>query len=234
MSDLSKLCADYLRTSYTSQTLGKLKATHARELVAAFFGYKSHAALISEKDYPLDKLEEAAIFIPDIPLIEHRRSRLLGLPDDIPDSRVLAEMLSCYLQDEGYFGGNVWLYESLEDYVTEVLLIEHDATISDALSGIMAETNALFLDYPYYEDASIEDMHETLEITVPGQHQGESDDEKPFCGDTIDMTVRVVLLRIAGKRGFQDFDFEVAGEINNDWVDPELKYGVSDVMSDEQ
>jgi len=50
-TDLSKLCADFLRASYKSQTLGKLKASHARELVAAFFGYKSHAALLAEKNY---------------------------------------------------------------------------------------------------------------------------------------------------------------------------------------
>ncbi|EFF9634472.1 hypothetical protein GLS05_24690, partial [Escherichia coli] len=78
-TDLSKLCADFLRQNHVSQSTEKLKASHARELVAAFFGYKSHAALMAEKTYPLVQLEEAYIFIPDIPLMNDRRSKLNGL-----------------------------------------------------------------------------------------------------------------------------------------------------------
>ncbi len=42
--DISKLCADFLRANHEG-----LRASHARELVAAFFGYKSHAALLADK-----------------------------------------------------------------------------------------------------------------------------------------------------------------------------------------
>ncbi|HDQ6546386.1 TPA: hypothetical protein QBF42_003944 [Escherichia coli O105:H7] len=35
-TDLSKLCADFLRQNHVSQSTEKLKASHARELVAAF------------------------------------------------------------------------------------------------------------------------------------------------------------------------------------------------------
>ncbi|MBT3022043.1 MAG: hypothetical protein KUF77_09745 [Candidatus Thiodiazotropha sp. (ex Lucina aurantia)] len=233
MSDLSKLCADYLRTSYTSQTTGKLKASHARELVAAFFGYKSHAALIAEKAYPLEKLDEAVILVPDIPLIEQRRSRLSGLPDDVPESRTLADMLSTYLQEEGHFGGNVWLYDSLETYVTDVLIHDCDGMLSDQLSGVMAETNAEFF-MPYFDEAEIEDSGDELVVITSGKYEGTPLDDKPFCGDTIDTTVHVTLPRIAGKRGFLDFDFTSGGSVNNDWVDPELKYGVPNTRPKEQ
>ncbi len=50
-------------------------------------------------------------------------------------------------------------------------------------------------------------------------------DEKPFCGDTLDIVVQVTLPRIAGKRGFYNFEIEAGGSINDDWVDPELRYG---------
>ena len=224
--DLSKLCADYLRTSYSSQTSGKLKASHARELVAAFFGYKSHATLIAEKTYPLDKLEEAAILVPDIPLIEQRRSRLSDLPNDVPLSLELAKMLSAYLQDEGHFNGNVWLYDSLESYVVEVLIHDCDSMLSDELSGVMAETNASFF-MPYFDEAEIEDSGDDLIVIATGKYEGEPLDDKPFCGDTIDATVHITLPRIAGKRGFLDFDFTAGGSVNDDWVDPELRFGVS-------
>ncbi len=231
-TDLSKLCADFLRASYTYQTSGKLKASHARELVAAFFGYKSHAALIVEKIYPLNNLEDAAIFIPDIPLIEQRRSCLSELPDDVLKPSALAELLSNFLQEEEYFGGDIWLYDSLESYIMEVLLIE-DVTISNALSDMMAETNASFEDFPYYENARIKDTREALEVTVSGKLQGTPLDDKFFCGDTINMGVRVTLPRIAGKRGFLDFEINVGGAVNDDWRDKEMHYEVSNVRPKE-
>lgn len=92
----------------------KTKASHARELVAAFFGYKSHAALMAEKIYPLDQLDEASIFIPDIPLMNDRRSKLNGLPNDLTQSIDIAKYLSDMLTDEGLCGGEVWLYEKLK------------------------------------------------------------------------------------------------------------------------
>jgi len=233
-NDLSKLCADFLRSNYRSNHNAKLKASHARELVAAFFGYKNHAALTLEKKYPLSALEEAAILIPDIPLIEQRRQCLKELPEDIPATNDLASMLAEFLQDEGYFGGNIWLYDTLETYIMEVMLIDNDSRIMDELSGVMAETNTEYDDFPYYEDAKIIEAQDYLEITVSGKLQGTPLDDKPFCGDTIDMVARVYLPRIAGKRGFMDFDIEAGGSVNDDWVDPELKYGIPNVRPKEQ
>ncbi|MEE9358116.1 hypothetical protein [Candidatus Vondammii sp. HM_W22] len=220
-TDISKLCADFLRTSYASKTGAKLKATHTRELIAAFFGYKSHAALISEKSYPLDNLEEAAILVPDIPLLTRRQARLKELPDDLPQSQELASLISTFLSDKGYFGGNVWIYDTLEAYITEVLLIECDNFISDELSGVMAETNAGFEDSPYYENAKIVDTGDDLEIIASGTLKGTQIGDKMFSGDRIDFGVRVTLPRIAGKRSFLDFEIEAGGAVNDDWRDKE-------------
>lgn len=227
--DLSKFCADFLRQNHTSQSTEKLKASHARELVAAFFGYKSHAALKAEKTYPLEMLEEAYIFVPDIPLMEDRRAKLNGLPTNFMPSLDIAKLLSDLLIAEGRYGGNVWLYETVESYIAEVLLVDCQSMIDDQLSGTMAEINASFFDSPYYENVKIQDNNDELVITAKAQYKGEPLDDKPFCGDTIDMAVQITLPRIAGKRGFYDFDLEVGGNINDDWVDPELKYGVPNV-----
>lgn len=223
-NDISKLCADFLREIYTSQTGNKLKASHARELIAAFFGYKSHAALIARQKYPLDALEEAGILIPDIPLLDKRKTCLNGLPEDLLPSMDLATTVCAFLNDEGLFTGDTWLYESLENYVTEVLLIESDSLIGDELSGVMVETNAAFEDFPYYEDPKIVDTGDTVEITVSGSHKGTPLDDKPFSGDTIKFSATVTLYRVAGKRGFQDFDIEAGGSVNDDWRDPEMHY----------
>jgi hypothetical protein len=206
--DLSKLCADFLRQNHTSQSIEKLKASHARELVAAFFGYKSHAALMAEKTYPLAQLEEAYIFIPDIPLMNDRRSKLNGLPNDLARSIDLAKLLSDMLADEGLCGGNVWLYDTLETYIAEVLLPDCQSLIDDQLSGAMAETNAGFFDAPYYDDVQIEDRGDELVVIAKTQYKGKPLDDKPFCGDILDMVVQVTLPRMAGKRGFYDFELD--------------------------
>lgn len=224
--DLSKLCADFLRQNHAHQSVEKLKASHARELVAAFFGYKSHAALMAEKNYPLVQLEEALIFIPDIPLMNDRRSKLNGLPNDLIQSIELAKLLSDMLANEGLCGGDVWLYETLETYIIEVLLPDCQSLIDDQLSGVMAETNAGFFDTLYYENVQIEDRGDELVAIAKTQYKGEPLDDKPFCGDTLDIVVQVKLPRMAGKRGFYDFELEAGGGINDDWVDPELRYGI--------
>ncbi|HGO5303870.1 TPA: hypothetical protein ACK21Z_004707 [Vibrio harveyi] len=223
--DLSKLCADFLRQNHASQSTEKLKASHARELVAAFFGYKSHAALMAEKTYPIAQLEEAYIFIPDISLMNDRRPKLTGLPNDLNQSIDLAKLLSDMLSEEGLYGGDVWLYDTLETYIVEVLLPDCQSLIDDQLSGAMVETNAGFFDAPYYDDVKIEDRGDELVAIAKAQYKGESLDDKPFCGDTLNMVVKVTLPRMAGKRGFYDFELEAGGSVNDDWVDPELRYG---------
>ncbi len=223
-TNLSKLCADFLRTTYASNN-AKIKASHARELVAAFFGYKSHAALIADQQYPVDDLEDAKYLVPDIPLLDQRRARLTDLPNSLKPTRDLAKGICSFLQSEQYFVGDVWLYESLENYVIEELLVKHDALLLDELYGIMAETNAYF-DEAYFETATIqEDEHGNLVVIVDGTYSGTNHEDKPFCGDQIDMKVSVTFYRIAGQRGFLDYDISAGGEINDDWVDPELKYG---------
>lgn len=221
--DLSTLCADFLRQNHASLSTKKLKASHARELVAAFFGYKSHAALMSEKTYPLVQLEEAYIFIPNIPLMNLRRSKLNELPIELSCSIDLAKRLSDMLVDEGLFCGDVWLYETLEDYITDVFLPDNKNLIDDQVSGVMAETNAGFFDAPYYGNVQIEERDDELVAIVKAQYKGKPLDDKPFCGDSLDMVVQVILPRMAGKRFFYDFELEAGGDVNDDWL--EQPYG---------
>jgi len=90
--DITKLCADLLRTyvsdketrekyspiSYVPNDI-HLKSSHAHELIAAFFGYKSKIALLADKKYPISRLNQAKhIIIPDVPssIIAYRRDTL--------------------------------------------------------------------------------------------------------------------------------------------------------------
>lgn len=218
-SDNSKLCADFLRETVLSETNEKLKATHARELIAAFFGYKSHAALLAEKEFPLDRLEEADILVPDCALMNERRQNLEGLPENLPDSKNLAEKIIDFLNREQLFSGSAWwLYDTLETYIMEEFLPEHDYAVMDDLSGVMAETNALF-DETHYEEAEIREEDGELIISVTGQVEGTTDQDKPFSGDQIDITVTVTMPRVAGRNSFSKPDISTGGNVNWDWAD---------------
>ncbi len=224
--DISKASSDFLRSEYVAVGGEKLKASHSRELTAAYFGYNTHAALLAEKNYPLQRLGEADVLVPNIGLIDQRRKALAGLPADLFPSRELATKISSFLQAQGYFGGKVWLYESLETYVTEVLLIEEDARILDELAGVMTETNANFdTDFGSYESAELIEDDDSVRLEVEGQYHGSADPERPFCGDQIDLTVTVNFLRVAGRVAFAYPHISASGTVNDDWVDPELKSG---------
>ena len=131
--------------------------------------------------------------------------------------------VSEFLQTKGYFVGELWRYESLESYVMEELLVQNGTLLLDELSGIMAETNAYF-DEPYFETATMQDdEYGNLVVTVGGIYSGENDPDKMFHGNQIDMSVTVTFYRIAGRRGFLDYDISAGGKVNHDWVDPDLE-----------
>lgn len=224
--DISKACSDFVRSEYLAIGGEKLKASHSRELTAAFFGYNTHAALLAEKNYPLERLGEAEVLVPNVRLIDQRRQALAGLPADLFPSRELATKITSFLQEQNCFGGKVWLYESLEMYVTEVLLIEEDSRILDELAGVMTETNANFdREFGSYESAELIEGDDSVRLEVEGQYHGSADPERPFCGDQIDLTVTVNLPRVAGRVAFAYPHILATGTVNDDWVDPELKSG---------
>ena len=221
--DISKRCADFLRRWHRDTHGEKLKASHARELAAALFGYKSHAAQNAEVEYPLSRLEDAAVLVPDIPLMDARRRQLNGLPGSLPPSHEIATALCRFLEDESLYGGEIWIYDSLENYVREEFLYEKDHQILDELSGVMAETNAQF-EEAIYEEASVSENDEEVTVDISGTYHGSNDPDKPFCGDKITMSIVLTLPRIAGRRGFGHAELSVTGAVDDDWVDPEFRF----------
>ena len=209
----SKIAADYLRLSLNCSAT--LKASHARELVAAYFGYKSHAALLADVRHPIENLEKATILIPDVPLLEARKDELNGIDPDVPTAWELAETIGEAITST-CFGGEIWLYDSLENYLMEELLVQEDGQIQDDLSGAMAETNASF-DSVYYDDPQTADHGDVLAVSVRGVYSGTSDPDKMFSGDTIVMRVDIELNRCAGVRGFSDYQISTDGQVKDDW-----------------
>ena len=105
---LQKKCADFLRSYYRTLTGNKLKSSHAHELVAAFFGYGTAAALQAETKFPLTALDEAAFLIPDLLWMEQRVQQIQGLPADLPPVDDLASAICDFLVATDHFTNTVW------------------------------------------------------------------------------------------------------------------------------
>ncbi len=221
---LSKYCADFLRESFDVSTDNQLKASHAHELVAAFFGYKSHAALLADKKYPLDRLNEASLIIPDVALLEKRKKKLKGLSEILPTAEELSSRLSSFMLAEKYFNSDIWTYKELGSYITQELIFENDDVIQNELSGVMAETNAIF-DEPYYTIFKVSDNEKGLMAIVGGSYLGTNIEGKPFCGDQIDMEVFITPHLIASRRGFHGFKISAKGCVNDIKVESGPQYG---------
>jgi len=87
--EITKECADSLR-SFTQNKFGiQLKSSHAHEFVAAYFGYSSRAALLADTKCPISNLREAEfIVLTPTALIKERCKDLHGLPENLPHELV--------------------------------------------------------------------------------------------------------------------------------------------------
>jgi hypothetical protein len=72
-----------------------LKSSHAYELVSAYFGYKSHIALKSDKDFSLSAAAGVAWIYPTpgFGAMDRRRDSLHGLPEGLPGNGHLAAII---------------------------------------------------------------------------------------------------------------------------------------------
>ena len=126
-SQLFKLCADSLRTFTDENYRIKLKAAHAHELVATYFGYSTKNSMLADKKYPITKLDrgEIIVMVPD-EAIDQRRKDLQGLSSDLPDSYTLGEAVYSSLFSDEWWASP---YPPFRDYekLAKFLVEENDA-----------------------------------------------------------------------------------------------------------
>jgi len=209
---IEKECADRLRETYRKLTGGKLRSGHAHELVAAYFGYGTGAALRAETTYPLAAIEEAAVLIPDLRLMDQRRGQLNQLPHDLRTVDDLAADISTYLVEEGYFSEKVWQTRDLSDEIN-IRVMDDPMIIEDALSGEIASTNAYF-DELYIDEVVVDVTEDALVATLSGSLNGEQDQDRVFHGDKINFTSVKTMFRVAGRVAYQQPEFETGGSVD--------------------
>jgi hypothetical protein len=129
--EITKRCADSLRSFSESKFGIQIKSSHAHELVAAYMGYSSRAALLADSTCPITNLRQADILVltPTAP-IKERRKELKGLPEDLPYD--IAEGVYLPLYDEKWILHKIWpTFEELGKALADQHLKSKPAYFSD-------------------------------------------------------------------------------------------------------
>src|SRR5690606_7907540 len=157
MQDLPKFCADSLRTTFLDQYNFKLKATHAHELVAAFFGYKTKNSLLADSQYPISKLDQAefVVMIPDEE-IDYRRKSLNDLPAELPDNHTLGGVIFDSLSSGGFYSSSYPPFKSFKEF-GEFLARNND---------FLMKPNRLFGDIPVHFEVVSEITDSFVLLTI--------------------------------------------------------------------
>jgi hypothetical protein len=107
--DITKKCADSLRIFAQNNYGIKLKSTHAHELVAAYFGYSSRAALLADTKCPITNIKQAELLVlTPTALITERREQLDGLSENLPHDLAEGVYLPLYDESDKWIQTQVW------------------------------------------------------------------------------------------------------------------------------
>lgn len=160
MLKFNKIGADHLRV--LSNNLGvKLKASHAHELVAAFFGYKSKAALYADTQFSISSLPQANVIVlrPSAP-IDQRRKELQDFPSNLPDSNTLYEdVFTRLILEKVIVTTKIWSSYDLE---RQAILLAQEYQDAKQLTKIYHA--------PSHNEVKIETKHDGILLTITPYH----------------------------------------------------------------
>ena len=185
--DISKLCADSLRTFTNDKYDIKLKAAHAHELVAAFFGYSSKNAMLANTKYPVSNLYQAEIIVmTHDDFIDQRRKNLQGLSPELPDSYTLGEAVYASLFSDEWWASQYAPFRSFEKLAK--FLVENNDTYQNVFK--------FYRDVPMHHTVEIKDEEDGVTLTVLHSHRA-STEKMLGVGKTT-----IKLRRVAGRIGY--------------------------------
>lgn len=184
---LSKVCSDSLRNFAQEKHGVKLKASHAHELAAAYFGYKSKNAMLADEKFPLKNLIQAEVVVmtPD-EVIDKRRASLEGLPAGLPDSYALGGAFYEPIFASDAYGSEAPPFRSFQALAK--FLFDRDEACKSAFW--LSPQGSL------HHVVVVEDLGGKVLLTVYHLHQ------PPTPEAMVDGKTTISLSRIAGKIGF--------------------------------
>jgi len=210
MNTLNKRCADALRVFSENHGV-KLKASHAHEIVAAFFGYKSKAAMDADNSCSMDNLGQANIYVlTPSAFIDERRQCLEGLPSDLPHTHALNEAIIPAL-GEVFRGRSFASFPHLAKVLTGDYLQKHGHSLLPSNFGTFEKAHRIFSKPLYEFDPKIENADSGVILMVSNRYHGSVD----VGFHPIDVTITIGLKRVAGRVGYTLLDISAESSTSN-------------------
>lgn len=205
MTSFIKRCADDLRV-FSENHGCKLKASHAHEIVAAIFGYKSKAAMDADDLHSMENLQQANIYVlTPSAFVDARRECLEGLPQDLPNTYTLAEALIPTIG--GSFKGKSFAsFSHFAEIVSGEYLQANGSSLIPDYFGHYRNARQIFSQPIFEFKARIKDTQEGITVTTTNRYYGSVDLHFP----SVDTMVTISLRRVAGHVGYTILD--VRGE----------------------
>lgn len=185
--EISKLCADSLRTLASEEYGVKLKSAHAHELVAAYFGYGSKNALLADENHSISALAQAEIVVtmPD-EIFNKRRMGLQELSPDLPENSILYEAIRSVLVT------NEWLSSPFPPF----------SDFDKLARSVLARSYQYDSAFPFHRQfppdhfVVIEEAEDSVLLTVAHAFDPQSEDSQ------VDGYTTITLPRVAGRIGY--------------------------------
>lgn len=217
--DITKACADSLRTFAQNNYGIKLKSSHAHEIVAAYFGYSSRAALIADNRFSIGNLKNVEVIVLNTPinLIEQRLKTLEKLPSELLASDILAEGIYTPITTNEQFSDRIWT-----DFQEMAIAYANDRVFhNEKMMRIIGIDGFDQRELDWLVEVDIKPMETDVLMTVTYDYPAKA--EKPMRH----ASVQIVLPRIAGIIGYGKPEV-LPTFYNGHMSDPDfrLKYGI--------
>ncbi len=203
-----------LRTSLTLPNGDRIRSQHSYEITAAFFGYNSDAALLSDVTHNIDRIEEGRFLIPDVPKIVQVLNRLYAIPLNEMFGYRVASHIAEFCRQEEYFTGQIWVSDTQNSAIIENIYDEFGGVIDDELSGEMATTNAYFTGL-HLEEGIVTTHNGEMSFQLSGIYESEQMENKPFSGGDLSVVVIGHGDLTGGRICVEDLAIEVGGDVND-------------------
>ena len=197
MTSFVKRCADDLRV-FSEDHGSRIKASHAHEIVAAIFGYKSKAAMDADDLCSMENLQQANIYIlTPSAFIDARRECLEGLPHDLPNTYALAEALIPTIE-ESFKGKSSASFSHFVETISGEYLQTNGSFLIPEHFGHYKNARHIFSKPIFEFKPRIQNTKDGLIITATNRYYGSVDQHFP----SVDIMVTINLKRIAGHVGY--------------------------------
>ena len=217
MFDLSSL-AYQVHTSLR-QSSPSVKRTHVQEVISALLGFQTYAAYHVQGSPGFDELANAEHVILQAELAVQRAT---GLGLSASDAELLVDETTRQMKAASPASGPR-VHASTDDFNDDFLrpYMEAEALDSGEVSSEMASTNAYLSEVSVEDivpDCEILDARDAWSLVGTGVVDMDQDPEKPFSGDTVNITVHVVF-DLVGRIGLIRADTEVSASLADSWYD---------------